>query len=83
MKLADTPDLGSGARACRFKSCHPHHHKPLETSGFQEVVFLLRPAGSAAPAAKDTKGILSGHRGSASVPYVYIFENKAKLYMSA
>ena len=23
MELADTPDLGSGARACRFKSCHP------------------------------------------------------------
>ena len=24
VELADTPDLGSGARACRFKSCHPH-----------------------------------------------------------
>ena len=24
VELADTPDLGSGARACRFKSCYPH-----------------------------------------------------------
>ena len=23
VELADTPDLGSGARACRFKSCYP------------------------------------------------------------
>ena len=23
-KLADAPDLGSGGRPCRFKSCHPH-----------------------------------------------------------
>ena len=25
MKLADMLDLGSNAKACRFKSCHPHH----------------------------------------------------------
>ena len=25
VELADTPDLGSGAKACRFKSCYPHH----------------------------------------------------------
>ena len=25
VKLEDTMDLGSIARACRFKSCHPHH----------------------------------------------------------
>ena len=24
MELADMPDLGSGERSCRFKSCHPH-----------------------------------------------------------
>ena len=24
VELADTLDLGSSARACRFKSCHPH-----------------------------------------------------------
>ena len=24
VELADTPDLGSGAQACRFKSCYPH-----------------------------------------------------------
>ena len=23
-ELADAPDLGSGGRPCRFKSCHPH-----------------------------------------------------------
>ena len=27
VELADTPDLGSGAKACRFKSCYPHSHK--------------------------------------------------------
>ena len=25
VKLADTPDLGSGERSCRFKSCQAHH----------------------------------------------------------
>lgn len=25
VELADTPDLGSGGRPCRFKSCHPHY----------------------------------------------------------
>ena len=29
VELADTPDLGSGARACRFKSCHPHFKRIL------------------------------------------------------
>ena len=24
VELADTPDLGSGAKACRFKSCYPY-----------------------------------------------------------
>ena len=24
VELADTPDLGSGGRPCRFKSCYPH-----------------------------------------------------------
>jgi len=23
-ELADAPDLGSGGRPCRFKSCYPH-----------------------------------------------------------
>ena len=30
VKLADTLDLGSSARACRFKSCHPHQKKPAK-----------------------------------------------------
>ena len=25
VKLADTPDLGSGPKGCRFKSCQVHH----------------------------------------------------------
>ena len=25
VKLADTPDLGSGAKACRFKSCRGYY----------------------------------------------------------
>ena len=25
VELADTMDLGSIAKACRFKSCYPHH----------------------------------------------------------
>ena len=24
-ELADAPDLGSGGRPCRFKSCYPHY----------------------------------------------------------
>ena len=27
VELADTPDLGSGGRPCRFKSCHPYQQK--------------------------------------------------------
>ena len=37
VELADTQDLGSCARACRFKSCHPHHKRIKRTIGF---VFL-------------------------------------------
>ena len=44
MKLADMLDLGSNAKACRFKSCHPHQSIQTrtfptgETFGF--IVFL-------------------------------------------
>ena len=31
-ELADAPDLGSGPRGCRFKSCYPHYH-PLMIQG--------------------------------------------------
>ena len=27
VELADTPDLGSGGRPCRFESCYPHFQK--------------------------------------------------------
>ena len=38
VKLADTLDLGSSARACRFKSCHPYQLK----DGFQAVFSFVR-----------------------------------------
>ena len=28
-ELADAPDLGSGGRPCRFKSCYPHEKKTI------------------------------------------------------
>ncbi len=34
VKLADTLDLGSNARACRFKSCHPYHSIKNEPDWF-------------------------------------------------
>ena len=30
-ELADAPDLGSGGRPCRFKSCYPHDFRVFET----------------------------------------------------
>ena len=43
VKLADTPDLGSGAYACRFKSCHPHQtvQFPLREQIFRGVAQLV------------------------------------------
>lgn len=38
VELADTQDLGSCARACRFKSCHPHQTRIKRTV---EVRFSL------------------------------------------
>ncbi len=29
-ELADAPDLGSGGRPCRFKSCYPHKIRVLK-----------------------------------------------------
>ena len=29
-ELADAPDLGSGGRPCRFKSCYPHYDEKGE-----------------------------------------------------
>ncbi len=29
-ELADAPDLGSGGRPCRFKSCYPHRIRVFE-----------------------------------------------------
>ena len=38
VELVDTPDLGSGARACRFESCYPHDPPEAPSGGF----FILR-----------------------------------------
>ena len=37
-ELADAPDLGSGGRPCRFKSCCPHE---CESSVCYRTLFLL------------------------------------------
>ncbi len=42
-ELADAPDLGSGGRPCRFKSCYPHKIRNLEVltaSGFLVFCYL-------------------------------------------
>ncbi len=37
VELADTPDLGSGAKACRFKSCYPHQTVQIRTLSLLEM----------------------------------------------
>ena len=40
-ELADAPDLGSGGRPCRFKSCYPHGIRVFEMSKtFQRLCFF-------------------------------------------
>ncbi len=40
-ELADAPDLGSGGRPCRFKSCYPHDFRVFETfEMFQRSCFF-------------------------------------------
>ena len=38
VELADTPDLGSGGRPCRFKSCYPHD----KAGGRLAACFVMR-----------------------------------------
>ncbi len=38
-ELADAPDLGSGGRPCRFKSCYPH--KIRNSEAFITFGFLI------------------------------------------
>lgn len=38
VELADTPDLGSGAKACRFKSCYPYQHLNLTNGSVMRFV---------------------------------------------
>ena len=46
VELADTPDLGSGARACRFKSCYPQSRKSLGDKSSR--LFYLAKSGAKA-----------------------------------
>ena len=41
-ELADAPDLGSGGRPCRFKSCYPHKNRVFEMfEMFQKPCFFV------------------------------------------
>ena len=41
-ELADAPDLGSGGRPCRFKSCYPHKNRVSERfETFQKPCFFV------------------------------------------
>ena len=37
-ELADAPDLGSGGRPCRFKSCHPY--EMIVVFGYPEATIF-------------------------------------------
>ena len=39
-ELADAPDLGSGGRPCRFKSCYPQSVKEAENDLSFSVSFI-------------------------------------------
>lgn len=41
VKLADTPDLGSGAKACRFKSCYPYQLQTAQQCGLFDFYDIL------------------------------------------
>ena len=41
VELADTPDLGSGGRPCRFKSCHPYQQKATNLVSARFVAFCF------------------------------------------
>ncbi len=48
-ELADAPDLGSGGRPCRFKSCYPHqvyHVSAKATASVYDPVALYTLAGT-------------------------------------
>ncbi|MCQ2497043.1 MAG: hypothetical protein MJ131_10695, partial [Lachnospiraceae bacterium] len=37
------PDLGSGARACRFKSCYPHSKRSLDERSSRLLFLAQKP----------------------------------------
>lgn len=41
VELADTPDLGSGAKACRFKSCYPYQLQAAQQCGLFDFYNIL------------------------------------------
>ena len=41
VELADTPDLGSGAKACRFKSCYPYQLQTAQQCGLFDFYDIL------------------------------------------
>ena len=41
-ELADAPDLGSGGRPCRFKSCYPQYQKMLKSTGIPYIYWDSR-----------------------------------------
>ena len=40
-ELADAPDLGSGGRPCRFKSCYPQGKERLKRAFFFYVLHFV------------------------------------------
>ena len=44
-ELADAPDLGSGGRPCRFKSCYPHLSYVTLRVCSRRVIFVSIYAG--------------------------------------
>ena len=45
--MADTPDLGSGGRPCRFKSCYPHHRNACQIKDGGLAQLVRAPASHA------------------------------------
>ena len=41
VELADTPDLGSGAKACRFKSFYPYQLQTAQQCGLFDFYDIL------------------------------------------
>ena len=40
-ELADAPDLGSGGRPCRFKSCYPQTKEAVFSERSEDMAFFI------------------------------------------